>query len=446
MYIGGFGGNTMHKNIKYTIAASLVIGVISGTLPVNSFMLADIKAYAATYKNANNGELTSLIIKRDTGSEVKLRDSYEGDEISLTSGHEYYIKLDGSDGIEISAEVKGSGYVVKKFSSKDKTEKGKVVGDFTKVNSTYSDIYLRTYKSEDAYKEAYTNGDVTDCEETYAIHIKKPVAISDKEEDKEYAYLKNLYLSNGHIDFSKNKTSYDFSVNDNVEEILVRATPEDDDDLVEINGKSVEKDNNFEDTVKLEQGNNTIEVYVESDDDDETYTLNVYRGNKAASTSAINETSTVSSNQNNIGKFNSWQRIDGKLKYIDSTGQPLKNTWWFDKDTGKDYYLKEDGSMAMGWVFDNSSWYYCDKSGEMQTGWICLDKNWYYLDKGGAMKVGWFEAPSGEWYYFDSSGAMKTGWIKDKDGKWYYLASTGKMVKDSEVGGYKLGNDGTLVG
>jgi glucan-binding YG repeat protein len=445
----------MHKKIKHIIAVTLVVGTISGALPVNNFIFGDIVAHAASYSEAGNGELSSLNLTRSTGSVIELRDSYSGNEIStLTGQKDYYAELDGSDGLQISAQVQGSGYVVKQFTSADKTAKGEDVGNYVNIDSTYEDIYLRTYKSEDAYKEAYGDGDVTNCEHTYIIHVEKPAVTSDTELDKEYAYLQSIYLSNGDINFSKNQYSYNINVNDNVGEILVRATPEDSDDVVEINGQSVEESDNFEKTISLNKGNNAVTIDVKSNDDEETYTLNVYRGNTSASTTSTSQTSTsnaststdstnqtstslVSSGdgnltiQNDTKKFNAWQRIDGKLKYIDGTGEALKNQWWFDVNTGNNYYLKEDGTAATGWLYNNNNWYYFNAGGEMQTGWVCLDKNWYYLNKSGAMQMGWLEDSSGNWYYLDSNGAMKTGWTEDSDGKWYYLDSTGKMIKDT---------------
>ena len=435
----------MHKKIKYIIAASLVIGAVSGILPANNFILGTTKAYAASYKGASNGELSLLTITRGSGNEIELRNSYTGDEISLTGQNDYYIELNGADGVDISAEVQGSGYVVKVFTSSDKTEEGEDVGDYISIDSTYTNIYLRTYKSEDAYKEAYDDGDVTNCEQTYVIHVKKPVASSDAETFTEYAYLRSIYLSDGSIDFSKKETSYNVNVNENVEEILVRATPEEDDDLVDINDSSVDEDNNYEKTIKLDKGNNTINIYVENDEDNITYTLNVYRGNvpttSGTSTSTTSDTQSFTI-QNDTNKFNAWQRVDGKWKYIDGTGEVLKNQWWFDKSTGINYYLKEDGYRATGWFNNNNNWYYFNENGEMKTGWVNVDKNWYYLNKSGAMKMGWLEDSTGNWYYLDSSGAMKTGWVENSDGKWYYLDSTGKMIKDSTVGGSKVDANG----
>lgn len=427
----------MHKKIKHIIAVSLVVGAISCVLPSNNFIFGSVEAHAAAYNDAGNGELSSLIITRGIGNEIELRDSYSGNQISLTGKKDYYIELKGGDGIEISANVKGNGYVVKQFVSADKTEEGQNVGEYIDVDSTYETVYLRTYKSEDAYKDAYNNDDVSKCEKTYVIHVRKPAATdSEEEEDKDYAYLRSIYLSNGNIDFSKKQLSYDLNVNEDVDEITVRVKPEEDDALVEINGSSVEEDTDYEKTISLDKGNNTIEIYVENNEDDETYTLNVYRGKSTSTTQTSTSNSLGVQNfaiQNQIGKNNTWQRVDGKWKYIDGTGEALKNKWWFDKNTGKNYYLKEDGYVAVGWLYNNNNWYYLNENGEMQVGWICLDKNWYYLNNSGVMQMGWLEDSTGNWYYLDSSGAMKTGWIEGSDQKWYYLNSEGKMVKNPVI-------------
>lgn len=404
----------MNKKIKNIIAVTLIIGAFSCILPADSFIPGSIEAYASTYKGASDGELSTLTITRSTGSEIELLDSYYGNEVSVTAKSDYYVELTGADGFEISADVKGNGYVVKQFTSADKKEKGEDVGEYIKIDSSSENIYLRTYKNDDAYKEAYDDDDVTDCEKTYVIHVKKPDVNSEEEEDTDHVYLKSIYLSEGDIDFLKSKYSYDVNVDENVKEIIIRATPEDGNDLVEINSQSVEEDDNYEKTVSLDKGKNTIEVYVENDDDKETYTLSVFRGKLSASTTSstqINTSSTLNTQdftvQSDTKKFNAWQCVDGKWKYMDGTGEVLKGKWWFDKNNGKDYYINEDGYRATGWLYISNNWYYFSENGEMKTGWISLDGNWYYLNK---------------------SGIMHTGWLQDSDGKRYYLDETGKVI------------------
>jgi len=142
----------MHKKIKNIIAVTLIIGVFLCILPANSFIPGNIEAYASTYKSASDGELSSLTIRRSTGSEIELLDSYYGDEVPLSAKKDYYVELTGADGFEISADVKGSGYVVKQFTSADKKEKGEDVGEYIKIDSSSENIYLRTYKNDDAKK------------------------------------------------------------------------------------------------------------------------------------------------------------------------------------------------------------------------------------------------------------------------------------------------------
>jgi glucan-binding YG repeat protein len=432
----------MHQKIKYIIAASLVIGAISGGMITDTFGLGTVKVYASTYADASNGQLTSLDLTWGGGNEIELRDSYSGDKVDLTEKSDYYVELKGISEFNISAEVKGSGYVVKQFTSADKTEKGKDIG-VVDINSGYTKIYLRTYKSEEAYKKAYEDGNVSNCEKTYTIYVKKATTSSQTEQDREYAYLSNIHLSDGTVNFSKNETSYDVNIDEAVDKLTVRATPEYDGDYVEINGNSVYKDDNFEKTIDLDKGSNTIKIYVEHDKEDTTYTLNLSRGKALTSTAKADSADFTI--QSNVSKVNVWQQNDGKWRYIDGSGEVLKNQFWFDKNTGINYYLKEDGYRATGWFNNNNNWYYFSENGEMKTGWVNLDKNWYYLSENGIMKMGWLEDSAGNSYYLDNNGAMKIGWIENSDGKWYYLDSTGKMVKSATINGQTLGADGSLA-
>jgi glucan-binding YG repeat protein len=315
----------MHKKVKHIIAASLVVGVVSGVLPANDFILGSTKAYAST--------------------------------------HHYY----------------------------------------------------------------------------------------DDEDDYDDAYLDGIYLSDGTIDFSKTNTDYSVNVGKDTDKITVRAKPAYDDFIVDINDSTVEENDHYEKTVSLVEGKNVITIDVESDDDKKAYTLEVYRGGdtttSATGTSIDTKTTTGAQTfiiPNETNKFNAWNRVDEKWMYLDGTGQALKNTWWFDKNTGINYYLDKDGYRTTGWLQNNNNWYYFNENGEMKTDWISSGKNWYYLNKSGVMKMGWLEDSNGNWYYLDNTGAMKTGWLSDSDGKWYYLDSTGKMIKDSTVSGYNLDSNGVL--
>lgn len=416
----------MRKFIKHTITSTLIL--CSAFTVMTSFNFGNVellssKAYASEYKGAANGELSELKLYRGSGSELQLRKSYYGDETYLSSARDYYVELNGSEGIEVKAEVKGKGYVVKVFDSAAKDAEGKDPGDFIKVDATNTNLYIRTYKSEEDYRDAYDDKNVTKCVKTYIVHIKKPNLDSDEELNAEYAYLKSIYLSDGNIDFTKKKFEYDVYVNENVEELTLRVKPDSSDFSVDINDKSVDEDNDYETTVNLNKGKNVVEIKVESNDDKQTYTLNIYR-QKEQVVNTSNNNINNGTVQNTLGTRNSWQKLGEKWQYIDGTGQALKNKWWFDVKSGNSYYLDSEGYMKTGWISYNNKWYYTNSNGEMQTGWILDGGSWYYLNKG---------------------GVMVTGWAKDTDGKWYYFNESGKMLSNTTIDGYNLNSDGSLV-
>ena len=187
----------MHKKLKNIIAITLVIASVSGFVPSKAFVLGSVEAYASTYNNAKDGELKSLDLTWGSSNKIKLLDSYYSDEIDLSDKKDYYVLLKSISYFNIVAEVKGSGYVVKLFTSSSKAEKGQEIGHDINIKSSYQDIYLRTYKSEEAYEAAYDDGDISNCERTYVIHVRKAVAMSEKEQDREYAYLDGITLSDG---------------------------------------------------------------------------------------------------------------------------------------------------------------------------------------------------------------------------------------------------------
>lgn len=444
----------MNKNIKHIIAATLVISAFSAIIPAGrgidstgSVGLGAVEANASVNKKAASGELKSLNLYRGTGSELKLRKSYYGDEVDLSSAKDYYVKLDGSEGIDVNAEVEGDGYVVKIFDSAAGDAKPHDSGEFIKVGEGTQNIYIRTYRSEEAFRDAYDDDKVSRCVNTYVIHVRKGEVISDEELNAEDAYLKSIYLSDGIIDFKKDKTQYDVKVDENVEQLIVRVKPDDDDDSVEIGDYSVTKDDDYEATIKLDKGDNVIKIKVKGDRNDEiTYTLNVNRGK--ITDSAANTTVKDDKDLNTLyssDKYNTWQNVNGKLIYIDGIGQPIKGKWWFDVNTGKNHYFDENGFMAVGWTLDNDKWYYFDQNGDMKLGWQSINGKWYNFGQSGVMQKGWIQDSNKKWYYLDSDGAMKTGWVQMSNGKWYYLDSNGEMLYSTTVDGYTLDKNGVMI-
>jgi len=213
------------------------------------------------------------------------------------------------------------------------------------------------------------------------------------------------------LNFKPKVTSYAVDVDDNLDNILVKALPEYD-DLVKVNGSDTKSP--YVRRINLNEGKNVItievnnsETYDKGDQDYEkrTYTLTVYRGtSQGTSQSASQNEDSGQKNTSSDIKANQWINVNGKWQYNDATGNPLKSTWYFDKNYGKNYYFKEDGTMATEWITYN-----------------------------------------GSWYYLDNSGAMKTGWICDTNGNWYYLYSSGAMAANTTIDGYKIGSNGAWI-
>ncbi|BCZ49039.1 hypothetical protein psyc5s11_51060 [Clostridium gelidum] len=138
-----------------------------------------------------------------------------------------------------------------------------------------------------------------------------------------------------------------------------------------------------------------------------TYKINVNKAEiKDTNTNEVNtnelntNTGSISVDFNKDAITNQWVN---KWQYNDASGNPLKNVWLYDKNSGKNYYLQADGAMATGWLKNNR-----------------------------------------KWYYLGSDGVMKTGWILDGS-KYYYLYNDGTMAYNTVIDGFKVGNDGAWI-
>ncbi|MBY6915436.1 lysozyme [Clostridium botulinum] len=82
-----------------------------------------------------------------------------------------------------------------------------------------------------------------------------------------------------------------------------------------------------------------------------------------------------------------------------------------------------------------SQWKWCveNENGNITKGWYEDSGTWYYLKDNGTMATGWVKDKDGRWYYLDSNGAMQTGWLKDKK-KWYYLEPNSTGYKGEMYG------------
>ncbi len=256
-------------------------------------------------------------------------------------------------------------------------------------------------------------------EKTYTLNINRGGTaegddlneIEDNTQDP--IYLSDIVLQDGSIplNFRPKVTSYAVDVDENTDNILLKAKPEND-HAVKVNGNNTESP--YVRRISLNKGKNVVtikvnnsETYDKGDDDYEerVYTVTIYRGTSEGSATQVQNTTSSQTNASTEVKANQWVNLNGKWQYNDATGNSLKGKWFFDKNYGKEYYFNEDGTMATGWISYN-----------------------------------------GSWYYLDNSGAMRTGWIMDSNGKWYYLYSSGVMASNTTIDGYKIDINGAWIG
>lgn len=397
----------MNKNLKKLIACALTISAFNALIPVTNFDLMITKVYAAS------NELTSLKLKTSSGSTIKTYsdDDYksknEVDDGKMKTNDTYYAKTSSSK-IKISAS--GASYV-RVFKGTSNSNKGVKTSDSISLSSGTNTITVRVY-SEDPGTVKYSDTNKRVGE--YKIKVKYTGNSSDSDGEDEDVYLKSLTLSDGNLSFSKKTSTYNLNVAESVKEIKITAKPDCDNDEydnyeVRIDGTEVDEDDKFRKTVSLNKGKNEIKVIVEDDNDNKrTYTLNITRSGTATSNNNNNSTNTNNNSSNSglpttIIKADQWVQANGKWQYNDSTGNPIRNSWFADRNYGKTYYLQADGTMSTGWLNNN-----------------------------------------GKWYYLGTDGAKRTGWILD-GGKYYYLYADGSMAYSTKINGYKLGADGAWV-
>ena len=473
----------MNKKIKTIIALTLIFSAyeaVSAISPMEYSNIINKPVYAASYSPSSK-ELKTLSIKSTDGDTLDLLDDYNGDEVKLSEDKQYYVKItDDSEGIKINAAAKNTDYVVRIFTSDNNDAAEFKPGEKIQLAKGNTTLYVRTYKSAAEYRKAKeTKKDVTICEQEYKIYVKKTVASSSEDSTQDPIYIDKIQLNKGTINFLKQKTSYDISVDKSVEEIKITATPEDANDRVRIDGSLVEKTDDYKKIVDLNSGKNEIKVKVtDSKDNQRTYTLNITRG-------------TVSNNQDNIYLENIITS-EGTLEFLRDTttykldldqsvdtvtiGAPPEDDEYLVTVNGSkvkvgDDYEKEISlvkgantvkiiikdevnnktktynltinrgsakdpqntdtttTKKSGWVETSEGWQYNDENGILlKNSWL-FDKEaklYCYLDENGFRKTGWFKDKE-IWYLLDSKGVMLTGW-QDKDGSKYFLKSSGAMI------------------
>ena len=86
-------------------------------------------------------------------------------------------------------------------------------------------------------------------------------------------------------------------------------------------------------------------------------------------------------------KKSGWQQEGNSWRfYLGDTGEPVKNDWYQDKDSGKWYWFDGAGYMVHDtWYQYKDHWYYLGSDGAMVTGQQTIDGKWYIMDSQGRL-------------------------------------------------------------
>lgn len=347
------------------------------------------------------------------------------------------------------------------------------------VADDIEEIYLRA-KPEGASYTVKINGSTLNADEKYKYEAelqegknKFEIEVSDSEFDEKSkytvyvyrggektVYLKNILIDDNNIGFVKEKKSYNIELDEDCRSIFLETDPLDENYTISVGGTVLNTESNvikINFSQKIGKYGFNIDVKDNETNRSTRYEINIYMG--------IAVTPNVTDSINQVIKPNQWVIVNGRFRYNDALGNPIKNNWFYDSKykafyhfnsrgnmqtgwsiiDGDTYYLGSDGKMRIGWVNYENEWYYLGNNGVMETGWTFVDNNWYYLNSDGSMYTGWL-AYKGKWYYLSANGFMKTGWILYNK-KWYYLNCDGSMKNEWQYYNndwYYLNSDGSM--
>ncbi|OPJ58123.1 hypothetical protein [Clostridium chromiireducens] len=143
---------------------------------------------------------------------------------------------------------------------------------------------------------------------------------------------------------------------------------------------------------------------------------------------------------------NGWSYFQRKWYFFNNKTMVV-NDWRQDSSKRWFYLGTDGAMVSNVWRQDSSKhWFYLDSDGAMITNsWKKdLSKRWFYLGSDGAMASNTWKLYNGKWYYLKANGEMATGWIFN-DGAWYYLYPSGEMALNTTIDGYRLNGNGAWI-
>jgi glucan-binding YG repeat protein len=318
---------------------------------------------------------------------------------------------------------------------------------------------------------------------------------SSSDTNLDSAYLYDIVLDYGEINFSKSTKSYDINVPTAIDEIRIKAKPEEDDYDVTIDDTTVDEEDKWAETVSLEKGKNVIEIeVVDNDENKRIYTLNIYRGTTSsdANTSSNGTVGPIDNKQDSIylddlilddgdTKLNFNHQITSyAIDYKESYEYILIKSEPEDSDNivringnrveTDNYVSKIDlkkGKNVLKIQVDNSNDYDTDEedyekriytltiyrgtSEGTATGATSNNSGSNNANVNATIKVNQWVSNNGKWQYNDILGhPLKNMWFLDKNyGAWYYLDEIGNMrtgwLKDGSGNWYYLYPSGAMA-
>jgi glucan-binding YG repeat protein len=434
-------GFIMNKNIKRIIAITLAIGGISAAEPSATVNFLTVKASAAT---SDADTLDNLELQDEDDDSIQLyKDSDYTDETAtdeVEEGETYYAET-SSDKVNIDNIDGADEDHVRIF--KGSSETAYEVGDDISLSSGTTTLKVRVY--EDAYddyddydeandsnyneyeiKVENTGDDESSCEDENDDDTLDSLKLSDKDDSNIKLYDGEDYEERiANDDVEEGNTYYAKTSSDEVK----ITTDGPDDSYIKIfrstsnSAKGVDPGDSI-----LVSGDKTltVRIYSEEPDSDVTYeedenvigeyTIKLEYNDEASTTTSettddsskvtqtTNNSTTTEAAANVVNNIvaNQWIQANGKWQYNDALGQQIKNTWFYDRNLGKSYYLQADGNMATEWLSLGGKWYYLGFDGAMKTGWQLANGSWYYLNNQGVMLYnttidGYKLGPNGAW-------------------------------------------------
>lgn len=256
------GGIKMSKNVKRIIAMILAIGTISFIAPAANVNLLTTKVYADESKDTT---LSSLQLKDSSGSVIKLYSvsNYNSDsrldENDIPQTNETYYAKTSKNSVKVSISGTDNKYV-KVFKGESDNIIGKNLTSGINISSDTT-LTVRVYDGDPGSDVQYDDdNDKANIESEYKIEIEYKKDDSTSEDPYDPIYLQELAVNGESISLSKSNTKYSYNVDSNIDQVIIKAKAEDEDNKVSIGGQVLSRNGNYRTTVSLNSGKNEFEV------------------------------------------------------------------------------------------------------------------------------------------------------------------------------------------